>query len=138
MDRIAATFDRYVVHSVSLSWRTSVGTQKDGAYVIGIEWDASKTAPKYADAQALVPRIRSAIWKEEQMVLPSDRLMSRRFYSTGFDDAATKNPDCTAFAAILAVKGVASAGNVGDVWIRYDVSLMGPTSANSKTAVLEN
>lgn len=127
---IAASWDRVVWHSVSLSWRPAVGTTTDGIICYGFDWDPStSTKPKTRAAVcALTPVKDHAIWQatdRSPLTVRGGQLQSRRYYLIRSADAGDKSPA----TILLYITGAPAKKMVGELWIRYDVSFSGPREA---------
>jgi len=130
LDKISLPFDRYILHSVVVEWKPSCGTTKDGAIVIGVDWDALGNVTSMQNVQTLLPRIRCPVWQSQSMVIPPSRLMSRRFLFVGASTEAAKLAiaDRASFALCVLSTLAEKASPVGEIWVRYKISLEGPTS----------
>jgi hypothetical protein len=130
LDALAAAFERYQLLELTVEWKPSCGTTRDGAIVIGIDWDPSDTGSSMAYVQSLEPRIRVPVWQGKQLPLPKGRLMSRRFLLNSASATTAKNPDYAAFKISAGVtQGTATA--VGEVWVRYRIAMHGPMQNKS-------
>lgn len=127
---IAASYERIVWHSLSFSWRSAVGTTTDGLVCYGMNWESpnSKVVPTRADVTSLMPVKDHPIWKSTDdcpLVCPVSYLQSRKHYvmrSGDLDDACPGSLQ-------LAVANGPSGKTVGEVWVSYDVTLLGPRKA---------
>jgi hypothetical protein len=127
LDALAKSFERYQLHSFIVEWKPSCGTTRDGAIILGVDWDPADTGSTLGYAQSLEPRIRVPVWQGKQMILPPARLMSRRFLLVSGDAGKGDNPDYAAFQVVAAItKGETKAA--GEVWVRYRISFHGPTA----------
>jgi hypothetical protein len=124
LDKMAIPFDRYVLLRVEVLYKPSVGTTKDGFVVIGVDWDVAGQVSTLAGAQTLLPRVRIPVWQEQRMVLPTNRLMSRRFLLCSSNVALSKDPDYGCFGLAISCN---QATEVGEIWVRYRIQLSGPT-----------
>jgi hypothetical protein len=129
LDGVAKSFDRYILRRFEVFYYPSCGTTRDGAVVIGIDWDPAAKDDTLRVVQVLQPRIRTPVWEEGTMVLPPNRLMSRKFLLTAPGAGKATDPDYSAFLVRCAVTASDKKGAVGEVWVRYCVELSSPTTA---------
>lgn len=128
LDKIALSWDRYVVTHVTIFYRSSSGTTRNGAVVVGVDWDVASGAGDLAYAQTLQPRLRLPVWESGQMVLPANLLMSRKFLLVSPNETAQINPDYGAFKVVAAVTSTSDASSIGELWVRYTVVFHSPTT----------
>lgn len=130
LDKLGAVFERYQVHSCTLHWRTTSGTTRNGAVVVGVDWDPKDSPGNFQQVAALAPNCRGAVWSEFNLPLPPSKLMSRTWLMTG---SGTTDRDEAAFAVSVAVQADATtvATTYGDLWVTYKVTLQGPTAKNA-------
>lgn len=129
---IAASYERIVWNSLSFSWRSAVGTTTDGLVCYGVNWESPTKAakPTRAEVTSLMPVKDHPLWKstdESPLHCPKGYLQSRRHYvmrSTDLDDSSPGSFQ-------LSVINGPSGKDVGEVWISYDVTLLGPRKASS-------
>lgn len=113
---IAKVYTRAVIHAMSIYYRPSVGTTKDGQIYIAVDWESSD-APTVAQVKVMQPQIRQPVWGEGQMVLPQARLQEKRNLRIATDVPYQ-----------LAVTMPASQSeDYGEILISYDITLMGPS-----------
>lgn len=126
LSRLAGSFDEIIWHSARVFYKPAVGTNFAGSLVIGMDWNAKATDASREKAQSCSPAMESAAWQPISMVLPSNRLQSRKFYNLSADDAIDQAPG----AILYNLKCDTSDKQrfVGDIWIDYKVSLLGPSA----------
>jgi hypothetical protein len=130
LDTLGKSFERYKIHSCTILYRTSVGTNSDGAVWLGIDWDINRakiSATK--DVAVLSPNRRAAVWQEFEMPIPSHKLMTRQYYICEPKKPDNPTEENTAFILYYACKGVKDKA-YGDLWVHYDITLEGPRSAS--------
>jgi hypothetical protein len=126
LDGFGKMYDRYRVNSVQLCWRTSVGTTKSGAVILGIDGAADTVGTTIAYAQSLYPKWRGAVWAEGTVTPNVAELMPQRWLNTASTQAAAIKADHGAFAGVIAVIGGDLNDKPGEVWCRYDVDFRYP------------
>jgi len=129
LDNLAKVFERYILHSATVHFRTRVGTSKDGAIICGIDWDGSSVLPsKLRDVAVKSPSKRSAIWNQFDMPLPSNQLMAIKIRPTASSSVVPSAYSNTAFDLVWAIMHEASksARTWGEIWLTYDVTFQGP------------
>lgn len=124
LKNLAASFDRIKWHSCLLIWRSAVATSTAGQIMMGVDWDSNTKALDATKMSTLTPLYEAPVWQSGNLRLPSSRLMTRKEYfirkNTATDDADT-GPGFLCF--------LSSAENAGHLWVEYDVTLFGTTSA---------
>jgi hypothetical protein len=133
LDSISKSFDRYELLTLKLFWRPSCGTVQPGAVIMGVDYDPEeKATSSLAKVQALFPRYRGAVWTEGTLVVPSNRLMSRKFLLVGNAAGAKTNADYAALQVILGItKGDKNGVTLGEIWCQYTVRLHSPTAEHA-------
>jgi hypothetical protein len=122
-------WDRATIHSVTIHWRTSVGTSADGSLVLGCEWDIGSTHPSdFAGVSILSPNRRSAVWQEFDVPVPSVKLMTRKYYECVAANGTAASEENTAFQLFYSVRGTANKP-YGDIWCTYNITFEGPRAA---------
>lgn len=122
---LATAFDRVTWHSAELMWKPAVGTTTDGLVAYGVDWNSSpKSNWVRKDILALTPIADHPVWQTtecEPLVLPSQKLMSRKEYFIQSSNKTETQPG----TILIACTGTDQAKVHGELWIRYDVSLFG-------------
>nr|QRD99878.1 MAG: capsid [Culex impudicus luteo-like virus] len=126
LGKLAANFEQIEWHSIKLVWKPAVGTTFNGSVVIGVDWNANTTEATRAKAQAAVPHIDTPIWQKGVMVLPQNRLQSRKTYVLGADSKVDQGPGVVLFTARVSAPD--REVFLGDLWLDYKVRLIGPTA----------
>lgn len=126
LHKIASSFDQIVWHSARVYFKPAVGTTFAGSLVIGVDWNPAATDAARDTVQACSPVTESPAWQPSQLVLPTQRLQSRRYY---FMVSAVAQ-DTSPAAVLYNLKCTASTAQtfVGDIWIDYKVSLLSPSA----------
>lgn len=124
--KLTSSFDQIVWHSARVYYKPAVGTTYFGSLVLGVDWNPSATAADRTVVQACSPVIEAAAWQPLQLVLPSSRLQSRKFYFV----AAPAAQDAAPAAILYNLKCSSVSGQtfVGDIWLEYRVSLLSPSA----------
>jgi hypothetical protein len=134
LDSIAKTFDRYRISSICIHFRTSLGTTNNGSIVLGVDWNADNNPPAFPEGiESFYPNIRGPVWKDLDLPIPSDRLMSRTFYKipTGTLQGVVLF-DCAPFQFHAGIECEATY-QIGEIWVSYDVTFDGPQVPNVGT-----
>jgi hypothetical protein len=135
LDSVAQTFDRYVVHNVTVHYRPSVGTTKDGYIVMGVDWDSKDNDPTSTQqVESLYPNLRTAVWQDGRMPIGGQsRIMTRKFLRIPHSETQQEDTyDTTAFKLqISLVTQETPSISAGDIWCTYDVTLEGPVAPTS-------
>lgn len=130
---IATSWERVQWHSLELSWRSAVGTTTDGLVTYSFDWNSptnSTTAPDRKTVTSNTPVADHPVWQTSDRAAlraPASQLKSRHQFIMGSTDANDASP-CS---VILNVSGAPKKKNVGELWIRYDVTMAGPRKASS-------
>lgn len=128
---LAKAFERYKWRSVSISWRPAVGTTTNGMVAYGCAWDVPSESPPDRDAVvSLTPVNDHPVWQSSEKTPlrpPVSRLQSRPWYNLGGSDAFDRAPFSVQFA--LSSTSAAKSSLVGELWVTYDIVLMGTKKA---------
>lgn len=117
--KLVGSFDRIVWHSVVIEWKPTVGTSTNGSFSMGCDWGGGSTAPKdKGTVLALSPNSDGAVYQPQSLRLAQARLMSKSSYNT-------TSADQSEYPFTLMTYASSDAKNLGDIWITYDVTLMG-------------
>lgn len=125
LKKIAGAFSRVTWHSCKVSWRSAVGTQRDGLISYGADWDTNiGDAITRATVLSLTPVMDHPVWQTTDttpMVLPASKLMTRKEYLFQTKDLVDSAP-----ASIMAwCTGSEAKVSYGEIWIEYDLTLFG-------------
>lgn len=124
--KLATSFDQIQWHSARVYYKPAVGTTFAGSLVLGVDWNADADKAGRNIVQACTPVIEAAAWQPTSLTLPPSRLQSRRYY---FITAAEKK-DAAPGALLYNLKASKQTAQsfVGDIWLEYRVSLLGPSA----------
>jgi len=126
---LATSWERIVWNRLAFSWRSAVGTTTDGLVAYGVDWEANTTVPtNRGQVAALYPVADHPVWQSTQnvpLVLPVAMLQSRRHYLLNEGDLADRCPGTLK----IGVQGAPGAKVVGEIWVEYDVVMLGPKKA---------
>ncbi len=128
LSKLAKNFSQIVWRSARLEYRPAVGTMKDGSLVIGIDWNPVASAPDKAKVQSMTPNFQVPVWQKKELTIPSQRLMSRKYYSTDSSSnvqLVDKVP-CEVLGYLSCTADDKNKQYFGDIWIHYNVILQGP------------
>lgn len=130
---IATSWERVQWHSLAISWRSCVGTTTDGSVAYAYDWNSpssSEKAPKRKEVTSSTPVFDHPIWQSTDarpLQAPPSQLRSRNQFIMG----STDSNDASPCSVILSVTGGPNNKNVGEIWIRYDVSMAGPRKSSA-------
>lgn len=130
---LASSWERIVWHSLRISWRSNVGTMTDGSVAYGFDFNSpnnSKTAPSRAEVVSFTPVADHPVWQSTDartLACPGGMLRSRAQFIMG----AADNNDAAPCSICLNVNGGPRSKTVGEIWIRYDVTMSGPRKAST-------
>lgn len=118
---LTRSFDQVIWHSAVLTYRPCVGTNSSGIIVIGMDWNFSsnKDSMTRTHIQSCTPVTETPVYAPTRLVLPRSRLQSRKSYNTNATDNDASPGQILAY--MRAGKGIMC----GDLWMEYDVTLMG-------------
>lgn len=127
---LATSWERIVWHKLQFSWRPALGTTADGIVAYAVTWEPKdkKFAPDRSYVTSQTPVKDHAVWQATDTapyIAKVSLLQSRKHYllsSSSLEDAAPGS-------LVINVKGVANNKFLGELWARYDVSMMGPKPA---------
>lgn len=127
LDGQGRAFERYWVSNCTVHFKTALGTGDGGYIILGVDWDLKK-ATTQAGIQVHNPNLRTAVWKEASMQIPSSRLRNRIKLQCASSDS-TLTYDHSAFILSVWISAIGSnttAVTVGDIWCTYTVHFDGP------------
>lgn len=126
LSKLAKVYDQIVWHSITIEFKPAVGTVFSGSIVIGFDWNPDANQVDRKTVQACMPSVEAPIWQPLKMSLPSARLQTRRFYLINSSSASDKSPG----VLLYNLKSTSQDNDmfVGDIWVTYSVSLMGPSA----------
>lgn len=121
LKKIAGAFEQVIWHKAKIIYRPAVGTTTDGLVTYGVDWSFSKPSGiTKTFVQSLTPFMDHAVWQSPgDLVLPAARLQSRKSY------VMDKNEIPGFLVAWLSVTSNAASKTYGELYIEYDVTLMG-------------
>lgn len=131
---LAKSYEMIVWHKLEVSWRSAVGTTQDGMVAYGIDWQVRDTAYDPGQVQrrpavtSLTPVKDHPIWQStDAMPLRAavKFLQSRKHYIMRSSEIVDTAPG----SLLLSVMNGPARKDVGELWVRYDVSLLGPKSS---------
>lgn len=124
--KLASSFDQIVWHQARVIYKPAIGTTFGGSFVIGVDWNPAATTSSRSTVQACSPVAETAVWQPSQIVLPASRLQSRKYYFMSASQAQDAAP--AAILYNLKCSSVAEQTFIGDIWLEYKVSLLGPSA----------
>lgn len=130
---LAASYERIVWHKLEVSWRPAVGTTESGIICYAVDWDPKDTGAAVTRPMvtSLTPVKDHPIWQATDSMpyrAPVGFLQSRKHYVMRATEIADT---CPGSLLVSLENGPASKSLVGELWIRYDVTLIGPRSAKA-------
>lgn len=107
-------------------YKPAVGTTYGGLVALGMDWDFQGVDVERSKISAFTPSQTMAAWADTEsraMVLPSDKLMSRNWYTPRSDAWQDRGPGKLHWA----VEGTAETGGktLGEIWVDYTVVMEG-------------
>lgn len=137
---LSKCFEKYQWVSLALDYIPDVGTTKDGSVAWGIDWGSSNATLTQgmcplrgavyavgsydrASVVALTPSAVVPLWKPNKLVVPSNVLQTRKWYSVATSSTSKAVDDFAPGSVAYFV--TAAAGTVGDVWATYRVNFAG-------------
>jgi len=124
LDAIANTFELYRLRRAVLHYQTAVGTTTAGAIYLGVDYDADDLPRDMAGVAALTPVVRMPVWQEGLLAVDVTRaIKGPNMYCKGTAD----HPGMSKSFAV-AIWNTATLDAVGELWIDYEIELIGPTS----------
>lgn len=116
--KIGKSFDRIIWHSVTVEYRPTVGTARDGSFSMGIDWGGGETVPGSKGAVlALSPNSDGAVYQPQVLRASQARLMSKNSYNLA-ESGTSEYP-------FTLKTWLSDQMTAGDIWLTYDVTLMG-------------
>lgn len=127
--KLTKNFSQIVWNSARIEYRPAVGAMKDGSLVVGIDWNPIAAVPEKSKVQSMTPNFQVPVWQKKELTIPSSRLQSRKVYT--LDTSATfsliDRVPCEVLAYVSFTTDKDNDQYFGDIWIHYNVTLMGPT-----------
>jgi len=131
LKNLSKAFDMYRWLAVRLEYRPLVGTTKDGAVAVGLDWATSDvayvqqgelfaltTAPTRDQALACTPCFDTPIWTVKEITAQQDKLRQKNWYSLSKVTA-----ESTTATVLYAKSG--DVAKPGEIWLHYRVILGG-------------
>lgn len=130
---LATSWERIVWHRMQVTWRPAVGATTDGMVAYAPDFNnpaTSTSSPKRPTVVSSTPVRDHAIWQSTEatpLVVPPAMLRSRAQFTLGASDGN----DAAPCSLTLALTGGPPNKMVGELWVRYDVTLSGPRKAGT-------
>lgn len=125
---LAKCFDRWKITRATVSWTSAQGTTKAGTIALGMDWDFG-SGTDFDAVTACSPYLSTSIWDVTKVItLPANRLQSRAWYvvpRASGSNYVDYGPGRIVYNAVSEV----TSGTLGQIWIDYTVTLMGPTKS---------
>jgi hypothetical protein len=128
LKNLAQSFNRSRWLAMKFVYKPGVSMTTGGLFTMGIDWDRGSTASTSREkVTSLTPNNTSAVWKDNVLLLPPNRLQSRAWYIHSATDKNDKGPG----QLVCSVKcdQTQSAKTLGEVWCTYTIQLQGTQSA---------
>lgn len=123
---IAGAFDKYTINYCRAVYRPSVGSNTAGSIIMGIDWDSNTgKAITYDYVSTLTPVCDVPVWQCAEMVLPVNKLMSRKEYFVRGDDKIDDIDKSPGYLCVTCSQK--PTGTYGHIWIDYDITFSGTT-----------
>lgn len=123
---IATSFERTVWHNIAVYYKPAVATTFGGLVAYGVDWTSKLTSD--ADRNkvcSLTPVLTHAAWMDSERAplrIPRGMLQSRKFYINGAPD---EDAGPGAIVVSVDVSKVTAETAVGELWVFYDVEMLG-------------
>lgn len=125
---LSKAYDRYMLNGLTLHYRPSVGTTKDGYIVLAIDWDAGDSNPTVAKARAFQPQVRIPVWQPADLPCPARKLQDLKVLYVGKTGEVQHNP--FSVQAVVPLEAATKESVYGDLYVTYDITFEG-VSGNS-------
>lgn len=122
LDNLAAIFEQYRWDALSFTLKPTVGAQTDGTCFVGYSYESDHYPTDKASIAACSPSDSFPVSRERVLAAPVRQLMHSAWLPTKASSGEGK--DATSIAGYLNIK----ADKPVDLWVRYTVSLSGPTT----------
>ena len=133
LSRIANGYERYCVHSMTISYEPFVSTTETGAILMQADYDPGDPAPVSKSVMLnSMGASRSAVWMNSSMPLNrkelsyDDHLFVRHQNRDTFSENLKLYDVGTIFIAVTDNEATSGTKQYGEVWVTYDVTLMVP------------
>lgn len=121
LSKLVSAFDKIVWHSCTIEYRPYASAMTDGSVAFGADWDSRQT-PTRTRVLACTPSVETQVSKAVRLVLPAAQLMSRKHYDLG---GSAGTFDAQPFRLLVNNSSSTKGLYAGDLFIHYDVSLLG-------------
>lgn len=116
LSKLSKLFDRFVVHSISLVYKGSVATTRDGVVYFGIDYDNGASTTQTTSSIMRYPNKSCPVWTREcSLPLKYDNVVR---YIRG-NDLRDKLG-----SALVAASSDKSGLELGVIFVKYDITLM--------------
>lgn len=124
--RLSSAYDQIVWHTARVFFKPASGTTRNGILLMGMDWNPAATDCSRTTVQSCTPVTESPVWQQSQLPLPASRLQSRKFYFLKASSSVDQAPG----VLLWHVKTDTTTAKIflGDLWIDYRVSLLGPSA----------
>lgn len=147
LSKIANGYERYCVHSMTVSYEPFVSTTETGAILMQVDYDPNDPAPvSKSNMLNSMGASRSAVWMNTSMNLDRKELSYDDHLFVRHQTRETINENLklydvgTVFLAVTDNEVETGTKQYGEVWVTYDVTLMVPafhTSAPNASETLK-
>lgn len=147
LSKIANGYERYCVHSMTISYEPFVSTTETGAILMQVDYDPNDPAPvSKSNMLNSMGASRSAVWMNTSMNLDRKELSYDDHLFVRHQTRETINENLklydvgTVFLAVTDNEVETGTKQYGEVWVTYDVTLMVPafhTSAPNASETLK-
>lgn len=124
LDNLAGIFEQYRWDALSFTFRPTVGAQTDGTCFVGISYESDHRPVDKASIAACSPSDSFPVSRERTLTVPVRQLMHSAWLPT--KAASGEGKDSASIAGYLNLRSDKDV----DVWIRYTITLSGPTSVS--------
>jgi hypothetical protein len=119
LTKLSALFDKFIVHSISIHYKGSSATTRDGVVYVAFDYNGDNKTPGVLNDVVGKPYVSCPVWQSD-VKLPL-KFDSTTRYVKG-TDPRDKLGTCLIFATSVASKTEVV---LGEIFVEYDITLIG-------------
>lgn len=126
--QISSCYQRIRWLKCHVTWRPGVGTSTNGIITYGFQFNDGAAPSSRADVTNLTPVNDHAVWQSGSstpLVVPSDMLMSRKWYVLNSTSADAYDKALGSFCCGVSHDSKATTSTLGEFWVSYSVEMEG-------------
>lgn len=130
LKNISGSFEQVQYHKLAFHYKPAVGTTASGLFMMGMDWNGKADMDDNTKAMTAVsnstPVVEVPLWQMASMVLPANKLQTRKSYVTQNSVEVTYFDKAPGLLLVY-VKGDATTQGlfIGNLWVEYEVTLSG-------------